>query len=374
MIAKRLIINSLHSIRKDNSDNMNQSEVLQWLQEVQHPAREDRSVVALGMVEKIDMEEGKVHVTLAFPKRPDPLKNYLVGAVQACLYRHLPGGTAIEVDTIVKEPAKPAPKGIEFNLDQLREVSHIIGIASGKGGVGKSTVTVNLAVALARLGYRVGVADADVYGPSIPTMTGTEGVTIEMEGEDENTNLFIPVEKYGVKWLSVGHVSQAGQALIWRGPMASTALKQIILQTLWGPLDFLLIDMPPGTGDIHISLIGDVPMSGAVIVTTPQTVALSDVLRGANMFRNPQVQKPIFGLVENMSWFTPAAHPEEKYYLFGKDGGAKMAANLDIPLLGQIPLVQDIREGADEGTPVALLDRPDSQAFLDLARQLAACV
>ena len=356
---------------------MNKTEILQWLQEVQHPAKEDQSVVALGLVEEIDIEEGRVHVTLAFPKRPDPLKNYLVGAVEACLYRHLPGGTEIKVDTVVKEAAKPAHKGIEFNLEQLREVSHIIGIASGKGGVGKSTVTVNLAVALARLGYlgyRVGVADADVYGPSIPTMTGTEGVTIEMEGEDENTNLFIPVEKYGVKWLSVGHVSQAGQALIWRGPMASTALKQIILQTAWGPLDFLLIDMPPGTGDIHISLIGDVPMSGAVIVTTPQAVALSDVLRGVNMFRNPQVDKPIFGLVENMSWFTPAAHPEEKYYLFGKDGGSKMAADLDIPFLGQIPLVQDIREGADDGTPAALLDRPDSQAFLDLAGKLLSAL
>ena len=353
---------------------MNKIDVLQWLQEVQHPAKGDQSIVALGMVEKIEQADNAVHVTLAFPKRPDPLKNYLIGAVQACLYRHLPGGTEITVDSIVKDPAKPAPKGIEFNLEQLREVRHIIGIASGKGGVGKSTVTVNLAVALARLGYRVGVADADVYGPSVPTMTGTEDAVIQMYGEDENDNLFVPEEKYGVKWLSVGHVSQAGQALIWRGPMASTALKQIILQTQWGPLDFLLIDMPPGTGDIHISLIGDVPMNGAIIVTTPQAVALSDVLRGANMFRNPQVNIPIYGLVENMSWFTPAAHPDEKYYLFGQDGGVQMARNLDIPLLGQIPLVQDIREGADNGTPVALLDRPDSQAFLDLARQLAACV
>ncbi len=350
------------------------TDILQLLQEVQHPAKGDQSIVALGMVEKIEQADNAVHVTLAFPKRPDPLKNYLIGAVQACLYRHLPGGTEITVDSIVKDPAKPAPKGIEFNLDQLREVRHIIGIASGKGGVGKSTVTVNLAVALARLGYRVGVADADVYGPSIPTMTGTEDAVIQMFGEDENDNLFVPEEKYGVKWLSVGHVSQAGQALIWRGPMASTALKQIILQTQWGPLDFLLIDMPPGTGDIHISLIGDVPMNGAIIVTTPQAVALSDVLRGANMFRNPQVNIPIYGLVENMSWFTPAAHPEEKYYLFGQDGGVQMARNLDIPLLGQIPLVQDIREGADNGTPVALLDRPDSQAFMDLAQKLAALV
>ena len=349
------------------------NDIMNWLQEVQHPAKGDQSIVALGMVENVEATEGRIKVTLAFPKRPDPLKNYLVGAVQACLYRHAPGGTEIEVDTVVKDPAKPQ-KGIQFNLEQLREVGHIIGIASGKGGVGKSTVTVNLAVALARLGYRVGVADADVYGPSIPTMTATEDATIEMYGEDENDNLFVPVEKYGVKWLSVGHVSGAGQALIWRGPMASTALKQIILQTLWGPLDFLLIDMPPGTGDIHISLIGDVPMSGAVIVTTPQEVALADVLRGVNMFRNPQVNKPIYGLVENMSWFTPAEHPDEKYYLFGKDGGIRMAKDLDIPLLGQIPLVQGIREGADTGEPVALGTRPDSLAFMELARKLADAV
>ena len=353
---------------------MDKNQILSWLGEVTHPAKNDAPLAALGMIDSVEVSDGSIHVTLAFPKRPDPLKTYLIGATKACLYRHAPGGTQITVDSVVKEPAKPAPKGIEFNLEQLREVRHIIGIASGKGGVGKSTVAVNLAVALSRLGYRVGLADADVYGPSVPTMTGTEDVTIQMLGEDENTNLFIPVEKFGVKWLSVGHVSSAGQALIWRGPMASTALKQIILQTAWGPLDFLLIDMPPGTGDIHISLIGDVPMSGAVIVTTPQLVALADVLRGANMFRNPQVQKPILGLVENMSWFTPAAHPEEKYYLFGKDGGSKMAADLDIPFLGQIPLVQDIREGADDGTPVALLDRPDSQAFRELADRLVATV
>ena len=354
---------------------MNKEEIYVWLQEVQHPAKEDKSIVELGMVSSVDVAPGSIRVTLAFPGRPDPLKNYLVGATQACLYRHAPGGTEISVDTVVKDPAKPAPKGLQFNLEQLRQVRHIIGIASGKGGVGKSTVAVNLAVALAREGYRVGLADADVYGPSVPTMTGTEGVTIEMVGPDEEHSLFVPVEKYGVKWLSVGHVSGAGQALIWRGPMASTALKQIILQTVWGPLDFLLIDMPPGTGDIHISLIGDIPMTGAVIVTTPQEVALADVRRGVNMFRNPQVNKPIFGLVENMAWFTPAEHPDEKYYLFGRDGGVRMASELDIPFLGQIPLVQGIREGADTGAPVALQpDRPDAQAFAELARRLAKAV
>ena len=350
---------------------MTEREIFEVLAGVKHPGQGDQDIVSLGLVEEVTVEGQKVTVTLAFPHRPDALKNYIVGAVQAAIYRQAPPGTEVEVKTITRKAPEKQP---ELTLDAIREVSHIIGIASGKGGVGKSTVTVNLAVALARLGYRVGVADADVYGPSIPTMTATEGVTIEMEGEDENNNLFIPVEKYGVKWLSVGHVSGAGQALIWRGPMASTALKQIILQTAWGPLDFLLIDMPPGTGDIHISLIGDVPMSGAVIVTTPQQVALSDVLRGVNMFRNPQVNKPIYGLVENMAWFTPEAHPEEKYYLFGKDGGAKMAADLDIPLLGQIPLVQGIREGADAGEPVALGTRPDGLAFLELARKLSSSV
>ena len=353
---------------------MDKNQILSWLGEVTHPAKNDAPLAALGMIDSVEVSDGSIHVTLAFSKRPDPLKTYLIGATQACLYRHAPGGTQITVDSVVKEPAKPAPKGIEFNLEQLREVRHIIGIASGKGGVGKSTVAVNLAVALSRLGYRVGLADADVYGPSVPTMTGTEDVTIEMLGEDENTNLFIHVEKYGVKWLSVGHVSSAGQALIWRGPMASTALKQIILQTAWGPLDFLLIDMPPGTGDIHITLIGDVPIEGAVIVTTPQAVALADVLRGVNMFRNPQVQKPVFGLVENMSWFTPAEHPQEKYFLFGHGGGEKMAKDLDIPFLGQIPLVQSIMEDADGGAPAALADRPDSQAFMEIARRLAESV
>ena len=350
------------------------SDVLGWLSSVQHPGQGDKSIVSLGLVQDIEITENSVKVTLAFPKKPDPLKQYLAGAARAAVYRNAPGGVEVEVETVVKEPASQAPKPLEFNLEQLRNVAHIIGIASGKGGVGKSTVAVNLAVALARLGYKVGLADADVYGPSVPTMTGTEGIDIQMIGATDDQNLFVPVEKYGVKWLSVGHVTPPGQALIWRGPMASTALKQIVLQTDWGVLDYLLIDMPPGTGDIHISLIGDVPLTGAVIVTTPQEVALADVLRGVNMFRNPQVNKPIYGLIENMSWFTPAEHPEEKYYLFGKDGGASMAKKLDIPLLGQIPLVQSIRESGDDGEPVALGSRPDAMAFLDLARKLAESV
>jgi ATP-binding protein involved in chromosome partitioning len=353
---------------------MTEKEVFGWLEEVQHPGRDDQDIVSLGMVEEVVVGEGSVTVTLSFGKRPDPLKNYLVGAVRAAVYRHAPGGTEVEVKTVVKEAPKPK-KTLDLNLDQVNEVAHIIGIASGKGGVGKSTVAVNLAITLARLGYRVGLADADVYGPSVPIMTATEGFVPQAEpGEEEGKELMLPIEKYGVKWMSIGYFAQPGQALIWRGPMACNALKQMILQVKWGPLDYLLIDMPPGTGDIHISLVSDIPMEGAVIVTTPQPVALADVEKGVNMFQNPSVNRPIFGLVENMAWFTPEEHPDEKYYIFGRNGGAEMAERFGIDLLGQIPLVQSIREAGDAGEPVALGTRPDSLAFLELAQKLVAAV
>ena len=348
---------------------MEKEQILQILSSVVHPAQEDRSIVELGLVDEIAIREGKVSVTLAFPKRPDPLKNYLEGAAKAALYRELPGGTEIEVRSIVRAAA-PKKKEPEFTLDYVNNVRHIIGVASGKGGVGKSTVAVNLAIALARQGYRVGLADADVYGPSIPIMTGTEGATIEMEKVD-GKDLFVPLENYGVKWMSVGYFAQPGQALIWRGPMACGALKQMILQVNWGVLDYLLIDMPPGTGDIHISLLQEVPVEGAVIVTTPQSVALADVEKGVDMFRNKNIDRRIFGLVENMAWFTPGEHPDEKYFIFGREGGVRMAERFGIPLLGQIPLVQSIREGGDDGEPAALGSRPDSLAFLDLAAKLA---
>ena len=354
---------------------MTVKDIFGWLSEVQHPGKDDKDIVSLGMVEDVSVEEGKVTVTLAFPKRPDPLKNYLEGAVRAAVYRQAPGGTEVEVKTIVKEEAKPKKNVLDLGLDQVNEVAHIIGVASGKGGVGKSTVAVNLAIALARLGYKVGLADADVYGPSVPIMTGTSGDVPEAEpGEEEGKELFIPIEKYGVKWMSIGYFAQPGQALIWRGPMACSALKQMILQVKWGPLDYLLIDMPPGTGDIHISLVNEIPMEGAVIVTTPQPVALADVEKGVNMFRNPSINRPIFGLVENMAWFTPEEHPDEKYYIFGRDGGAEMAAQFGIDVIGQIPLVQSIREAGDAGEPVALGTRPDSLAFLELAQKLVDSV
>ena len=351
---------------------MTKEEILQALREVHHPAKGDRDLVEIGMVHDIEIADGNVVVTLAFPKRRDPLAEYLIGSARAALIRHLPSSVKSEVKTVVVDDEKPKKKGLALGLEQLAEVRHIIGIASGKGGVGKSTVAVNLACALTRLGYKVGLADADVYGPSVPVMTGTEGATPAAEpGAEEGQELILPLEKYGVKWMSIGYFAERGQALIWRGPMACNALKQMILQVKWGPLDFLLIDMPPGTGDIHISLVQDIPVEGAVIVTTPQTVALADVEKGANMFRNENVNRPIFGLVENMAWFTPEAHPDEKYYIFGQDGGANMARELGIDLLGRIPLVQGIRESGDAGEPVALGSRPDGLAFVELARRLA---
>ena len=352
---------------------LTEHEIYTFLREVHHPGMQDRDIVDIGMVSKIEIEEKKVTVTLAFPKRRDPLSEYLIGATRATLVRHLPTDVASEVKTVVVDEVKPKQKKLDLDKEQLTDVKHIIGIASGKGGVGKSTVAVNLACALARLGYKVGLADADVYGPSIPTMTDTEGETplAEQNGEQE---LIVPLEKYGVKWMSIGYFAERGQALIWRGPMACNALKQMILQVKWGELDFLLIDMPPGTGDIHISLVQEIPMEGAVIVTTPQNVALADVEKGVNMFRNKNIDRRIFGLVENMAWFTPEEHQDEKYYIFGRDGGARMAEELGIDLLGRIPLVQSIRESGDAGEPAALGTRPDGAAFIELAGKLAEVV
>ena len=351
---------------------MTEKEVFDALTEVEHPGEGDKNIVELGLVDSVECTEGRIVVTLAFDKRPDPLKTYLIGAARAAVYRHAPGGVEIDVKSTVR-PRQKKQDINELSLEGLAEVRHIIGIVSGKGGVGKSTVAVNLAVALARLGYRVGLADADVYGPSVPIMTGTEDGEPEIRKED-GKDWIQPLEKFGVKWMSVGYFAAPGQALIWRGPMACNAMKQIILQVEWGPLDYLLIDMPPGTGDIHISLVNEIPMEGALIVTTPQDVALADVEKGINMFRNPNINRPVFGLVENMAWFTPEELPENKYYIFGKDGGLKMADYFGIPLLGQIPLVQSIRESGDDGEPVALSSRPDGVAFITLATNLDKAV
>lgn len=262
-------------------------------------------------------------------------------------------GEKIEVKLKI---ASPEPSEVQKNQIKGKEIpgiQNIIAIASGKGGVGKSTVTANLAVTLAKMGFKVGVLDADIYGPSIPTMLDTEGakpLSVEQDGKP----MMQPVENYGVKMLSIGYFSGANQAVVWRGPMASKALNQMIRDAAWGELDFLLIDLPPGTGDIHLSIIQEVPVTGAVIVSTPQHVALADVKKGIGMFTMDSINIPVLGLIENMAYFTPEELPDNKYYIFGQQGAQYLAEDMNIPILGEIPIVQSLRESGDAGRPAAL--------------------
>lgn len=256
------------------------------------------------------------------------------------------------------------------NAEVLPGVKNIIAVASGKGGVGKSTVSANLAVALAQTGAKVGLVDADIYGPSVPIMFDVENRRPNVQKIDDKT-LILPVENYGVKMLSIGFFADVAQAVVWRGPMASKALKQMFIDAHWGDLDYLLIDLPPGTGDIHLTLVQSVPVTGSVIVSTPQKVALADAQKGVSMFKLPAVNVPVLGLVENMAYFTPAELPENKYYIFGQDGVKNLANELNVPFLGEIPLVQGIREGGDNGRPVVLdEDHPAAAAFTALAEQV----
>ena len=271
-----------------------ENRVKELLGEVMHPA-EGRDIVSLGMVENLHASPDGIKFNLVF-KRKDPLAASIKAACRERLAAAFPG-VKVDILELVRATEKPKNVAVNPDLENLSQVGSVIAVASGKGGVGKSMVTVNLAVTLARKGYKVGVADADIYGPSIPKMTGTEGVQPEAEIYGEKQTL-IPVEKYGVRWMSIGYFARPEQALIWRGPMASNALKQMVLQVAWGELDYLLIDLPPGTGDIQISLVNDVPLDGVFVVTTPQAVALADVEKSIDMFRNPHVDKHIFGIVE----------------------------------------------------------------------------
>lgn len=366
-----------------------------------HPAF-DKNIVELGLIEelKVDQENKKIKFNLVF-KNQDPFVGSIKKDCENILKSNFPDYKILIIE-LIKQKESPKKKDIsQLGLEQLEGIGKIIAISSCKGGVGKSTVSVNLAITLAKMGYKVGLADADVYGPSIPLMTGTEGIVPEVEfiyedgyidkgecaasaGVDPKTGaplitsqhgkvtkeILIPLEKYGVKWMSVGYFISPEQALIWRGPMACNALKQMILQVNWGELDFLLLDLPPGTGDIHISLVHDIPLSGAVIVTTPQDVALADVEKGINMFTNQKVNKPIYGVIENMSWFTPAELPDNKYYIFGRDGGKHLAERYRLPFLGQIPLIQSIRERSDEGMPSASNLGDQNVYFENIANKL----
>ena len=255
----------------------------------------------------------------------------------------------------------------------LPGVKNIIGVSSGKGGVGKSTVASNLAVSLAQLGYKVGLLDADIFGPSVPKMFGVEDEQLYMTTKN-GKNLILPIEKYGVKLLSIGFLVDKEKAVLWRGGMASNALKQLINEADWGDLDYFVIDMPPGTSDIHLTLVQTLAITGAIVVTTPQEVALADARKGVSMFQSEHVKVPILGIVENMSWFTPATHPDEKYFIFGKDGGKNLAEKLNVNLLGQIPLVAGICRGGDDGMPVTLQNSVSGAAFIDLAHRVVEAI
>ena len=309
----------------------------------------------------------EISFSLIFQKDNDPFLKSVVKAAETALRTYIDPNIVPHIHTKfvkqnIQSPISNHPSPIH--------ASHVIAIHSGKGGVGKSTVTANLAVALAQQGYRVGLLDADIHGPSMPKMFHTEDCR-PFSVEEDGRTLIEPIEQYGVKMLSIGFFVDPGQAVIWRGGMASNAIKQLIDDAHWGELDYFLIDLPPGTSDIHLTLISSVQLTGVIVVTTPQPVALVDARKGVEMFRNEKVNVPILGLIENMAWFTPAELPENRYYIFGKDGGKALAAELNIPLLGQIPLVQSIREGGDEGTPIALqTGHPAAAAFESIAAKL----
>lgn len=307
----------------------------------------------------------KAEFTLLFPKETDPFLKSTLKAAEAAIHYYV----SKDVEVVINTQFKTAPRPKEAKL--LPGVKNIVAVSSGKGGVGKSTVSANLAISLARLGYSVGLLDTDIFGPSMPKMFGVEDArpyAVEVDGR----SLIEPVEQYGVKLLSIGFFVNPETATLWRGGMACSALKQLIEEASWGELDFLILDTPPGTSDIHLSLLQLLDISGAVIVSTPQQVALADARKGIDMYQNDKVNVPILGLVENMAWFTPAELPENRYYIFGKDGCKNLAQSLNLPLLAQIPLVQGICDNGDQGTPAALdVASPTGQAFIALAHSVA---
>ncbi len=340
-------------------------QVIDALRHVRYPGT-GKDLIESGMLEDdIRISGYEVSFSLIFQKDNDPFIKSVIKASEVALQTYIDPNVSANIHTkFVKQTTS------NDSRQQAVRAKHIIAIHSGKGGVGKSTVTANLAVALAQAGYRVGLLDADIHGPSMPKMFHTEDCRPYSVEEDGRT-LIEPIEQYGVKMLSIGFFVNPDQAVIWRGGMASNAIKQLIDDAHWGELDYFLIDLPPGTSDIHLTLISALQLTGVIVVTTPQPVALVDARKGVEMFRNEKVNVPILGLIENMAWFTPAELPQNKYYIFGKEGGKALAQELNIPLLGQIPLVQSIREGGDEGTPIALqVGHPAAEAFEEIASQL----
>jgi len=337
--------------------------ILDALATVRYPGT-GKNIVEAGMVEdNIRIDGMKVSFSLIFQKQTDPFIRSVVKAAETAILTYVSKEVEIVGNISIKTIQQARPEA----GNMLPGVQNIIAISSGKGGVGKSTVAANLAVALAKQGYRVGLLDADIFGPSVPKMFQVEDARPYAETID-GRDLIIPIEKYGLKLLSIGFFVDPDQATLWRGGMASNALKQLIADAAWGELDYFLIDLPPGTSDIHLTIVQNLALTGAVVVSTPQQVALADARKGINMFTLDKVNVPILGLVENMAWFTPAELPQNRYYLFGREGAKRLAEEMNVPLLGQIPIVQSICEGGDSGMPVALDENTvTGQAFAELA-------
>lgn len=340
--------------------------ILDALKHVRYPGTGE-DIVTAGMVDdNIRIDGNKISFSLIFEKNNDPFAKSLVKACEQAILTYAGEEAEIKgnIDIRFSGQIPAAPEKL------LPQVKNIIAVSSGKGGVGKSTVSSNLAVALAKLGYKVGLLDADIFGPSVPKMFGVEGARPVLE-EANGRELIQPEEKYGVKMLSIGFFVDADSAVLWRGGMASNALKQLISDANWGDLDYFVVDLPPGTSDIHLTMVQTVAITGAIVVSTPQAVALADARKGISMFQGEKVNVPILGLVENMAWFTPAELPNNRYYLFGKEGCKQLAENLNLPLLGQIPIVQSICEGGDSGVPVACDENSiTGQAFMELAQNV----
>lgn len=337
------------------------------LQTVRYPGN-GKNLVEAGMVEDdIRIDGDSVSFSLIFDKPTDPFIKSMVKAAETAIHTYISPEVKVTVNVASRQPAQPK------NAPVLPGVKNIIGVSSGKGGVGKSTVAANLAVALAQEGYKVGLLDADIFGPSMPKMFGVEDEQLYVHDVD-GRQLIMPLERYGVKLLSIGFVVDKDKAVLWRGSMASNALKQLIVDADWGDLDYFLIDMPPGTSDIHLTLVQTLPITGVVVVTTPQEVALADARKGIAMFREDKIDVPILGLVENMAWFTPVEHPDERYYIFGREGGVRLAEKLGVRLLAQIPLVASIADSGDSGAPIALDGSLTAQSFAHLAREVVDAV
>lgn len=342
-----------------------EQDILQALKHVQDPDLK-KDLVTLNMIEDIRIEDKKVGFKLVLTTPACPMKHRMQRECVEAVQKYVDPWLEVEVELTSRVTSRRNKAD-----EMLKGVKNIVAVASGKGGVGKSTIAVNLAVALAKSGSKVGLVDADIYGPSIPLMfdmVKVQPVAMEVDGKSK----VIPLSKYGISLLSIGFFVEPQKALIWRGPMASNALTQLFTEADWGELDYMIIDMPPGTGDIHLTLVQQLPVTGAVIVTTPQEIAMADARKAIAMFRQEGINVPILGLVENMSWFTPAELPENKYYIFGKDGGTKLAKELDVPLLGTIPLVQGVREAGDNGSPIVLRqDSPAAGALKEMASATA---